>query len=414
MFSPEASAGPASRFAAFRHRSFALYWAARFCSTFAVQVVSVSVGWQVYDITRNPLDLGFVGLLQFLPALLLVFAPGSAADRYKRRSIMAIAAAVEGLCAVFLIAYTLNGSANVLPIFAALLVFGAARAFFNPAQSSLVVNLIPQSELANAIAWNSSAWQMAAILGPVAGGLLYGVGPLVAYGVAGTMFLAATCLVLAIPQPDQKTVKAPPSWSEVVAGLNYIRREKVVLGAISLDLFAVLLGGATALLPVYARDILELGPWGLGLLRAAPGVGAVTIAVFLAMRPIRSNAGMMMFICVFGFGAFAVVFGLSETVWVSIVALAMMGALDMVSVFVRETLIQLWTPDDVRGRVNAVNMVFVGASNELGEFRAGVMAAMIGTVAAVTVGGVGTMAIAAIWAKAFPDLRRIQHLESRD
>ena len=363
MFSPEASAGPASRFAAFRHRSFALYWAARFCSTFAVQVVSVSVGWQVYDITRNPLDLGFVGLLQFLPALLL---------------------------------------------------FGAARAFFNPAQSSLVVNLIPQSELANAIAWNSSAWQMAAILGPAAGGLLYGVGPLAAYGVAGTMFLAATCLVLAIPQPDQKTVKAPPSWSEVVAGLNYIRREKVVLGAISLDLFAVLLGGATALLPVYARDILELGPWGLGLLRAAPGVGAVTIAVFLAMRPIRSNAGMMMFICVFGFGAFAVVFGLSETVWVSIVALAMMGALDMVSVFVRETLIQLWTPDDVRGRVNAVNMVFVGASNELGEFRAGVMAAMIGTVAAVTVGGVGTMAIAAVWAKAFPDLRRIQHLESRD
>lgn len=414
MVTPEASTGPASRFAAFRHRSFALYWAARFCSTFAVQVVSVSVGWQVYDITRNPLDLGFVGLLQFLPALLLVFVAGSAADRYKRRSIMAIAASVEALCAVFLIAYTLSGTGSVLPIFAVLLVFGAARAFFNPAQSSLVVNLIPQSELANAIAWNSSAWQVAAIVGPVAGGLLYGVGPLVAYGVAATMFIAATCLVLAIPQPDQKTVKTPSSWSEVVAGLRYIRREKVVLGAISLDLFAVLLGGATALLPVYARDILDLGPWGLGLLRSAPGIGAVTIAVFLAMRPIRSHAGLMMFICVFGFGLFAVVFGMSETVWLSIFALAMMGALDMVSVFVRETLIQLWTPDEVRGRVNAVNMVFVGASNELGEFRAGVMAAMIGTVGAVVVGGAGTMAVAALWAKMFPDLRRIQHLESRD
>jgi len=414
MAIPAPSAGPASRFAAFRHRSFALYWASRFASTFAVQIVSVSVGWQVYDITRNPLDLGFVGLLQFLPALLLVFVTGHAADRHKRRTLMAVAASVEALCAGFLIAFTLSGSGSVLPIFAALVVFGAARAFFNPAQSSLVVNLVPASELSNAIAWNSSAWQIAAIVGPVAGGLLYGVGPLAAYSTAAVMFLASTALVLLIPQPDQKTVREPVSWKAVVAGISYIRREKIVLGAISLDLFAVLLGGATALLPVYARDILDLGPWGLGLLRSAPGLGAVTVAVFLAMRPIRSHAGAMMFVCVFGFGLFAVVFGLSETVWLSIVALAMMGALDMVSVFVRETLIQLWTPDEVRGRVNAVNMVFVGASNELGEFRAGVMAAMIGTVGAVVVGGAGTMAVAALWAKMFPDLRRIQHLDSRD
>ncbi|MEW5421902.1 MFS transporter [Amorphus sp. 3PC139-8] len=408
------SDGPTSRFAAFQHKSFALYWAARFASTFSVQIVSVAVGWQVYDISRDPFDLGLVGLLQFAPALLLMFATGAAADRYNRRTIMALGMIVEAMCTGFLIAFTLAGAPSVLPIFVTLIVFGTARAFFNPAQSSLVVNLVPQEALSNAIAWNSSAWQVATIVGPVAGGLLYGVSPIAAYGAASVMFLAGTGFVLAIPQPAQRTTREPASWKTVIAGLSYIRREKVVLGAISLDLFAVLLGGATALLPVYARDILDLGPWGLGLLRAAPGVGAVAMAVFLAMSPIRSRAGFLMFICVFSFGAFTVVFGLSTTVWVSIVALALMGAFDMVSVFVRETLIQLWTPDEVRGRVNAVNMVFVGASNELGEFRAGVMATLIGTVAAVVVGGMGTMAVAALWAKMFPDLRRIQHLESRD
>lgn len=414
MASPPGGDGPASRFAAFKHKSFALYWAARVSSTFAVQIVSVSVAWQVYDITRNPLDLGLVGLLQFMPALLLVFVTGTASDRYRRRTIIAISLVVEALCALFLVAFTLSGAGTVLPIFAVLLVFGTARAFFNPAQGSLVVNLVPQQELANAIAWNSSAWQVAAITGPVAGGLLYGVSPLTAYGVATVMFLTGTLLIVLIPQPAQKTVRAPATWETVIAGLRYIRHEKVVLGAISLDLFAVLLGGAVALLPVYARDILDLGPWGLGLLRSAPGIGAITMAVFLAMNPIRSHAGLLMFVCVFGFGAFIVVFGLSTTVWLSVAALAMTGALDMVSVYIRETLIQLWTPDEVRGRVNAVNMVFIGASNELGEFRAGVMAAAIGTVAAVVVGGAGTMAVAAAWAKMFPDLRRIQHLESRD
>ncbi|MDQ0316103.1 MFS transporter [Amorphus orientalis] len=405
---------PASRFAAFRHRSFALYWAARFSATFAVQIVSVAVGWQVYDITRNPLDLGFVGLLQFLPALLLVFVAGTASDRYRRRTIMMLGASVEAACAVFLLVFTLSGAGSVLPIFATLVVFGTARAFFNPAQSSLVVNIVPQAELSNAIAWNSSAWQVATIVGPVAGGLLYGVDPIAAYGAAAGMFLTAMLLIMLIPQPAQKTVNTKATWESVIAGLRYIRHEKVVLGAISLDLFAVLLGGATALLPVYARDILDLGPWGLGLLRSAPGVGAVAMAVYLAMNPIRNHAGLAMFLCVFAFGAFTVVFGLSETVWISIVALALMGAFDMVSVYVRETLLQLWTPDDVRGRVNAVNMVFVGASNELGEFRAGVMAAMIGTVGAVVVGGAGTMAVAGLWAKMFPDLRRVQHLDSRD
>ncbi len=405
--------GLPSRWLAFRHRGFVLYWIAEFASTFAAQVLSVAVGWHVYDLTRDPLDLGIVGLLQFLPALLLVLVTGAVSDRFSRRSIMAICLLAEAACGIAFFALTLGGSEIVVPIFAVLLVLGTARAFANPAASSLVVNLVPPEHLANAIAWNSSAWQVATIVGPVAGGLLYGVSPLFAYGAAVVMLVAATGLALLIPKPRQKTLPEPATWSTVLAGFRYIWREKIVLGAISLDLFAVLLGGATALLPVYARDILVLGPMGLGMLRAAPGIGAVATAVYLAAHPIRDHAGIWMFVFVAGFGAFTTVFGLSSWPFLSIVALALMGACDMVSVYIRGTLIQLWTPDEVRGRVNAVNMVFIGASNELGEFRAGVMAALLGSVAAVTIGGVGTMAIAAGWAKLFPDLRRARHLEGR-
>lgn len=336
---------------------------------------------------------------------------GSIADRYGRRLIMGLASLLEAACAVAVLVLTWRGLTSPVPIFFVLFVFGIARAFFGPASASLVANLVPQKDFANAIAWNSSAWQTATIVGPVAGGLLYGLNHTLAYGIAAAFMAAAGLLVLSIPKPAQHTEAEKPTLDSLFAGFRYIWGEKIVLGAISLDLFAVLLSGAVALLPVYARDILELGPWGLGLLRAAPGVGAILVAVWLTGHPIRNHAGAIMLFFVAVFGAFTVVFGASTIPWLSIFALAMLGATDMVSVYIRETLIQLWTPDEVRGRVNAVNMVFVGASNELGEFRAGMMAAAIGTVPAVVFGGVGAIAVAGLWAVLFPALRKVQRLD---
>ena len=406
---------PASdqRYAAFRHSAFLRFWAARFLATFSTQIVSVAVVWQVYDLTRDPFDLGLVGIVQFLPALLLVLVTGAASDRFGRRLIMGLSTGVEALCALVLLLFTLRGLTGVGPIFAVLAVFGVARAFLGPAAASLVANLVPKQDFANAVAWNSSAWQTATIVGPVAGGLLYGLSAEMAYGTAALLMAAATLLTFSIAKPAQRDAADKPSLETMFAGFRYIWREKVVLGAISLDLFAVLLSGAVALLPVYARDILELGPWGLGLLRAAPGIGALAVAVWLTGHPIRDHAGIVMFVFVALFGVFTVVFGVSTVPWLSIFALAMLGATDMVSVYIRETLIQLWTPDEVRGRVNAVNMVFVGASNELGEFRAGIMAALIGTVPAVVFGGVGAVAVAGLWAVLFPELRKIRHLQGR-
>jgi len=401
------------RFAAFRHGAFLRYWSARFLTTFAAQIVSVAVGWQVYDLTRRPFDLGLVGIVQFAPSLLLVLVTGVVADRFGRRLIMGMASLLEALCALSLLALSLRGLTGPAWIFATLALFGVARAFFSPASASLVANLVPAEDFANAVAWNSSAWQMATIIGPVAGGLLYGAGAIVAYGVAAALMVGAGLLVLSIPKPGQRTETNKPTLSTLFAGFAYIWREKVVLGAISLDLFAVLLGGAVALLPVYARDILELGPWGLGLLRSAPGIGALIVAVWLAGHPIKNHAGRIMFLFVGLFGVFTAVFGVSTLTWLSVIALALVGAADMVSVYVRETLIQLWTPDEVRGRVNAVNTVFIGASNEVGEFRAGMMAAAIGTVPAVVLGGVGAVVVAGLWAALFPELRKIRHLDGR-
>lgn len=410
---PSSETAGDGRYAAFRHRAFLTYWIARFFTTFSTQIVSVAVGWQMYDLTRDPFDLGLVGIVQFLPSLLLVLVTGVIADRFGRRLIMAASILLEAACSAALLALTLHGGMGPLPIFAVLAVFGVARAFFGPAASSLFANLVPPEDFANAIAWNSSAWQMATIVGPVAGGLLYGLLAETAYASAGILMLIAALLVFSIPKPAQRSETAKPTLKTLFAGFGYIWSEKVVLGAISLDLFAVLLSGATALLPVYARDILELGPWGLGLLRSAPGIGAICVAVWLAGHPIRNHAGLTMLCFVGLFGVVTVVFGLSTIVWLSILALVLLGAADMFSVYVRETLIQLWTPDAVRGRVNAVNQVFVGASNELGEFRAGTMAALIGTVPAVVVGGVGAVAIAGLWACLFPALRKVEHLDGR-
>ena len=405
---------PDQRYAAFRHRPFLSYWAARFLTTFATQIVSVAVGWQVYDLTRNPFDLGIVGIVQFLPSLLLVLVTGVVADRFGRRLIMTLATLVEAGCALALLFLTLRGLGSAVPIFVVLAMFGVARAFYGPASSSLFANLVPPEDFANAIAWNSSTWQTATIVGPVAGGLLYGLSAEVAYATAAVLMLVAALLVFTIPKPAQQTATDKPTMQTLFAGFGYIWSEKIVLGAISLDLFAVLLSGASALLPVYARDILELGPWGLGLLRSAPGIGAICVAIWLAGHPIRDHAGRIMLGFVAVFGAVTVLFGVSTITWLSILALALLGATDMFSVYIRETLIQLWTPDEVRGRVNAVNQVFVGASNEVGEFRAGTMAALIGTVPAVVIGGVGAIAVAGLWAWLFPALRRVRHLNSRN
>lgn len=402
-----------SRFAAFSHPAYVRFWAARFMVTFATQVVSVAVGWQIYDLTRDPFDLGLVGLIQFAPSLLLVLVTGAAADRYGRRLVMGLAVALEAACAAAILLLTLRGLTSPLPIFALLAVFGIARAFFGPASAALVANLVPARDFANAVAWNSSAWQTATIVGPVAGGLLYGAGAGMAYGLACAFMVGAAALVLSIPKPAQHTEREQVTLAAIFGGFRYIREEKVVFGAISLDLFAVLLGGAVALMPVYARDILDLGPWGLGLLRAAPGVGAVAMGLYLAMNPVRDHAGIVMLAAVALFGLFTALFGISTMPWLSIAALALMGAADMISVYIRETLIQLWTPDRLRGRVSAVNMVFVGASNELGEFRAGTMAAGFGAVPAVVIGGAGAIGVAALWGFLFPAMRRARHLDGR-
>ncbi|MBZ9602133.1 MFS transporter [Phyllobacterium chamaecytisi] len=401
------------RYAAFRHSSFTRYWLARFFGSFAIQIISVSVGWQIYDLTRDPFYLGIVGLVQFAPSLLLVLITGAASDRFGRRLIMGLSLCVEVICAALLLLLTITHLFTPALVFIILAGFGVGRAFLGPASSSLVVNLVPAETFSNAVSWNSSAWQIATIVGPVAGGLLYGLSPVAAYGVASVMLVVATLSTFSIAKPAQHTLHETRSLQTLLAGFHYIWKEKVVLGAISLDLFAVLLGGAVALLPVYARDILQLGPWGLGMLRAAPGIGAIVTAVWLTGHPIRDHAGMIMFAFVALFGLLTVMFGISDIAWLSIVVLALMGAADMISVYIRETLLQLWTPDHVRGRVNAVNMVFVGASNELGEFRAGVMASLIGTVPAVVFGGLGTVAVAGLWAYWFPQLRKARNLQGR-
>ncbi|HTQ98605.1 MAG TPA: MFS transporter [Candidatus Acidoferrum sp.] len=398
---------------AFKHRPFKLYWLARFTATFAVQVISVAVAWQVYDITRDAFDLGILGIVQFLPMLLLVLITGATADRFGHRRVMVLSVAVEVLCALAILAFAWHGLSSPMPIFVVLTVLAVARAFFGPASQALTVHLVPKLDFANAIAWNASAWQIATIVGPMAGGLLYGAGASVAYGTSLLLIVLSLVLLLQIPDPPKPAEIRKITFASLFEGLHFIRRERLVLGAISLDLFAVLLGGAVALMPVYARDILQLGPWGLGLLRAAPGVGAVLMTLALSAMPVRDHAGKVLLFFVGLFGLFTVGFGVSTTPWLSILMLALLGAADTISVVIRETLLQLWTPDAVRGRVNAVNMVFVGASNELGEFRAGLMAAWIGAVPAVVVGGIGAIGVAALWGILFPTLRDARYLDGR-
>jgi MFS family permease len=400
---------------------YRLYWAMRLFMSFGIQIISVSVGWQIYDMTGDPFYLGFVGLVQFLPALLLVLVTGLVADRFPRKAVIQLCLLVEFACAIALCAFALWQGHEVWVIFLVLLLFGVARAFVSPAQSALAPNIVPPVALASAIALNVAAWQLASILGPFVGGLLYDLSPVVAYGVAATLMAVGMIFLAFVRSPPQTALGQRRDMSTMLAGFRYIWREKIVLGAISLDLFAVLLGGAVALMPVFARDILDVGAWGLGLLRGAPGAGALLTTLVLMRFPIRDRAGIILFVFVGLFGLLTLLFGLSTSIWFSIPLLALIGAADMVSVSVRETIMQLWTPDEMRGRVNAVNSVFIGASNELGEFRAGMMAGFIGLQVgvavgaqiAVALGGASTMAVAGIWARMFPGLLRQRSLDRK-
>lgn len=396
---------------AFAYRGFRFFWLTTLLVSFAVQIMTVSIAWQIYDVTGSAFLLGLVGLSLFLPALVLILVTGLAADRFNRRVIMTVCLGVEFFCALGFFAFAGARAHEVWPIFAILITLGTARAFWNPAVQSLAPNLVPTEALANAITVNTTAWQSSSIIGPAVGGLLYGVGPTVAFGTGAVLVLLAILCVLMIPKPPQRQARQATSLETMLAGFRYIFSNKIVLGAISLDMFAVLMGGAVALLPIYAKDILHAGPQALGLLRAAPGIGAILMGIYLTRFPIRDNAGKTLFVFVGLFGLFTAVFGVSTTVWISIPTLVAIGACDMVSVTIRETIMQLWTPEAVRGRVNAVNSVFIGASNELGEFRAGTVAALVGPVAAVVIGGVGSMLIATIWSRAFPGLREQKTLD---
>jgi len=393
----------------FQHTNFTLYQIERFCVIAGLEMQSVAVGWQVYEITRRPLDLGLVGLAQFLPNVLLFLLAGHAADRFSRKNLLLICNLGFAVCSAALIEISQRGPRNVRAIFAVLVLLGIVRSFNAPAGRSLIPALVPAEAFPTAVAWNATTYQAATILGPAIGGLLYALfrGPVGVYATSIAACAVATVHVQASIRPQEEV-----SLRTVLAGLHYIWTHRAILGSISLDLFAVLLGGSVALLPVYAREILHTGPWGLGLLRAAPGAGATIMAILLAYRPLRRRVGAIMLWCVAGFGVFTIVFGISRSLTLSLVALVLVGATDMVSIVVRGTLVQIATPDEVRGRVNAVDMIFIGASNEFGEFESGLTAYWFGTVPAVILGGAGTLVVVGLWAWMFPELRKVDRLTS--
>jgi MFS family permease len=413
MTSAASSSERAAWSAAFEHRDFKLFQAARLLSILGMQMQSVAIGWQIYSLTGRPMSLAWVGLAQFFPAVGLSLVTGQTADRVERRTILLACHAAMAALSVTLFWVTRTGITHLSPIYVVLVGVGVARAFLGPANQSILPTLVPTEHFGNAVAWGSSFWQVAMVLGPTLGGLLYAAfgGPAGVYALAAACSVGACGLAAALKPRGAPGARSPVTWTSLLAGVRYVRSNQIVFGAISLDLFAVLLGGATALLPVYARDILHLGPWALGALRSAPAAGAAVTAFGLAIRPIERAAGAKMFAGVAVFGLATIAFGLSRSFGMSLVALALIGASDMVSVFVRSALVQLATPDAMRGRVSAVNMVFIGASNELGEFESGLTAQWLGTVPAVLVGGVGTLVVVAICAWRFPALRRVNQLK---
>ena len=393
---------------AFTYPDFTLYEVARFCIVSGLEMQSVAVGWQVYDITKRPLDLGLVGLAQFLPGILLFLLAGHVADRFDRRKLLALCYCGFAVCSSLLLGIAWHGIRSVSFIYLVLLLLGAVRSLNGPVSRAILPQLIPDEHFHSAVAWHASIFQAATILGPAVGGVLYAFfhGPSVVYAAAMLAALAALVSAVRIRPRTGRRELEPASLQTVLAGFRYIWQHKVVLGSISLDMFAVLLGGAVALLPVFARDILRTGPWGLGLLRSAPGVGAAIMAIVMAHRPLKGRIGITLLWCVAGFGVFTIVFGVSRNLVLSLAALVLLGASDMVSVIIRATLVMFATPDEMRGRVNAVDMLFIGASNEFGQFESGVTAAWFGTVPAVILGGIGTLVVIALWAWLFPELRK--------
>jgi len=395
---------------AFTYPNYVLFQLARFFIVLSGEMQSVAVGWEVYEITKRPLALGLVGLAQFLPGILLFLVAGHAADRYDRRKLVVLCYCGSAGCSGALLFLTLLGFRSAYPIYAVLLFLGVVRSFSATATRSLLPQLVPAKDFRNAVAWHSVFFQGTVILSPSVGGIVYAVtgGPAPVYALSFLAAVIAAACTLKIELQFAERPPEPLNWKTTLAGLHYIWREKMILGSISLDLFAVLLGGAVALLPVYAKEILLTGPWGLGLLRSAPAVGAGAMAMLLAHRPLGRHAGSRMLWCVAGFGLATILFGLSRNLFVSLLALFLVGATDMVSIIVRQLLIQLGTPDEMRGRVNAVDSVFIGASNELGQFESGLTAQWFGTVPAVVFGGAGAILVTGLWAWWFPELRKAE------
>ena len=373
---------------------------------------SFAVGWQVFEITHRPIDLGYVGLFQFLPGVLLSIPAGHTADRFDRRGVLLTCYVSYALCSVLLFLQARGGTSSVLPIFAVMLLIGITRAFSGPASQSLVPQLVSQEHFGNAVAWGASVFQVSTVLGPALGGLIYGWahGAHSVYATAASMYAASFLFVLMMHVRTGRMEEKDISIETLLAGVRYVWQKKIILGSISLDLFAVLLGGAVALLPVYAQDILYIGPRGLGVLRSMPAAGAAIMAVLLAYRPLRRRSGMVMFMAIAIFGVATIVFGFSRSIAISLVALFVVGASDMISVVVRSTLVQIATPAAMRGRVSAVNLVFIGASNELGQFESGITAQWLGAVPAVVFGGIGTLLVVGMWARMFPQLRNMDRL----
>ena len=396
------------RQAVFRHPDLRRYLSARFIVSVATQVQTVAVGWQVFSVSGDPFDLGLVALSQFLPFIVLILPAGHVADRYDRRRVQLLTYALLAVCAAVLLALALLQVTDLLPVFAVMVLFGIARAFNQPTGQALLPNLAPIELFPRAVAVNSSLGQVATIAGPALGGVLVIFGVEVAYALSVALLVAGTLMVTRLRGGGREDAEREPvSWSALLSGITFVRSRPIVLGSISLDLFAVLFGGATALLPIYAGEILDVGPVGLGIMRAAPAVGAAILAAAVAVRPIRRAVGRWMFGGVAAFGVATVVFGLSTSLPLSLAALAVMGAGDMVSVYIRHLLVQLETPDEIRGRVSAVNAVFIGASNELGEFESGVTASWFGVVRAVVVGGAATLVVGAVWTRLFGVLWRL-------
>lgn len=390
----------------FENSAFTRFWLARSASGLAYHMTAVAIGWQVYGLTGNPLDLGLVGLVEFLPQFLLTLVVGQVADLVDRRRIAAVCQCLQGAILGVLLAGSLGHWLDRTGILCCVAMIGASRAFETPSLQALLPQIVGIEELPRMLAWSSSVWKTAMIVGPALGGLLSIAGPAPAYALGACAFLAASGLVVTIPRPARRTDRAPATWNAALEGLRFIRRRPVIFGAISLDLFSVLLGGATALLPVFARDILGVGAVGLGVMRAAPSVGALAMSLALTRSPLKHGVGHAMFGAVAIFGLCTVVFGLSRSFPLSVAALVGLGASDMVSVVIRSTLIQIDTPDALRGRVSAVNAVFIGTSNQLGEFESGLTAAWFGAVGAAVAGGIGTLVVVALWMAFFPELRR--------